>query len=161
MFIPKPPRPRVLKTENPFYIWGDTVDRLDEDTYLVDHGSVTSCDCAKKGWLVSARQARVTVGDKLVAHHAVFRLFGIPIFYFPFLVDSIAREPRQTGFLLPHIGNSSQKGYIVGDGFFWAINPSADLMLGLRTTASVDLHNAENFAPSPARTRTSPWSTSA
>ena len=31
------PRPRVLKTENPFYIWGQTVDRLDEDTYLVDN----------------------------------------------------------------------------------------------------------------------------
>ena len=31
-----PTRPRVLKTENPFYIWGETVDRLDEDTYSGD-----------------------------------------------------------------------------------------------------------------------------
>jgi LPS-assembly protein len=145
-----PPRPRVLKTENPFYIWGDTVDRLDEDTYLVDHGSVTSCDCAKKGWLVSARKARVTVGDKLVAHHAVFRLFGIPIFYFPFLVDSIAREPRQTGFLLPHIGNSSQKGYIVGDGFFWAINPSADLMFGVEDYSKRGLAQRGEFRAKPS-----------
>ena len=144
------PRPRVLKTENPFYIWGDTVDRLDEDTYLVDHGRMTTCECAKKGWLLSAREARVSVGDKLVAHDAVFRLFGIPIFYFPFMVDSIAREPRQTGILLPHIGNSTQKGYIVGDGFFWAINPSADLMFGVEEYSKRGLAERGEFRAKPS-----------
>ena len=144
------PRPRVLKTENPFYIWGETVDRLDEDTYLVDHGRMTSCECAKKGWLLSARQARVTVGDKVVAHDAVFRFLGIPIFYFPIVVDSIAREPRQTGFLLPHVGNSTQKGYIVGDGFFWAINPSADLMFGVEDYSKRGLAERGEFRAKPS-----------
>ena len=125
------PGARVLRTENPFYLSGQRVERLDEDTYEVVHGRLTSCPCAKEGWLLSVGRARVREGDKAVAHDAVFRFFGVPIFYFPFLVDSLAREPRQTGFLLPHIGNSTQKGYIVGEGFFWAINPSTDLMLGL------------------------------
>ena len=145
------PRPRVLKTENPFYIWGETVDRLDEDTYLVDHGRMTTCECAKEGWLLSARQARVTVGDKVVAHDAVFRFLGIPIFYFPIVVDSIAREPRQTGFLLPHVGNSTQKGYIVGDGFFWAINPSADLMLGVEDYSKRGLAERGEFRAKPSQ----------
>jgi len=144
------PRARVLKTENPFYIWGETVDRLDEDTYLVDHGRMTTCECAKDGWLLSARQARVSVGDKLVAHDAVFRFLGIPIFYFPIVVDSIAREPRQTGFLLPHIGNSTQKGYIIGDGFFWAINPSADLMLGVEDYSKRGLAERGEFRAKPS-----------
>jgi len=145
-----PPRPRVLKTENPFYIWGKTVDRLDEDTYLVDHARMTSCDCAKDGWLLSARQARVTVDDKAVVHDAVFRFLGIPILYFPILVDSIAREPRQTGFLLPHIGNSTQKGYIIGEGFFWAINPSADLMLGVEDYSKRGLAERGEFRAKPS-----------
>ena len=144
------PRARVLRTENPFYIWGDTVERLDEDTYLVNHGSMTSCECAKKGWLLSVGQARVKVGDKLVSHHAVFRFLGIPIFYFPIVVDSIAREPRQTGFLLPHIGNSTQKGYIVGDGFFWAINPSADLMFGVEEYSKRGLAQRGEFRAKPS-----------
>ena len=126
-----PPRPRVLKTQNPFYISGETVDRLNEHTYIVNHGTMTSCDCAKTGWQLSVGKARVTPGEKVVAHDAVFRFLGVPIFYFPIVADSLAKEPRQTGFLLPHIGNSSQKGYILGDGFFWAINPSADLMVGV------------------------------
>jgi LPS-assembly protein len=146
-----PVRPRVLKTENPFYIWGETVDRLDEDNYVVHHGSMTSCDCAKEGWLLSARQARVKVDDKLVGHDAVFRFLGIPIFYFPIVVDSLAREPRQTGFLLPHIGNSTQKGYIIGDGFFWAINPSTDLMFGLEDYSKRGLAERGEFRAKPSQ----------
>lgn len=145
------PPARVLRTENPFYIWGETVDRLDEDTYLVSNGRMTTCDCAKKGWLLSTRQARVMVGDKLVAHDAVFRLFGVPIFYFPIVADSIAREPRQTGFLLPHIGNSTQKGYIIGDGFFWAINPSTDLMLGVEDYSKRGLAERGEFRAKPSQ----------
>ena len=145
------PRARVLRTESPFYIWGNTVDRLDEDTYLVDHGRMTTCECAKEGWLLSARQARVAVGDKLVAHDAIFRFLGIPIFYFPIVVDSIAREPRQTGFLLPNMGNSSQKGFIVGDGFFWAINPSADLMFGVEEYSKRGLAERGEFRAKPSQ----------
>jgi LPS-assembly protein len=144
------PRARVLRTENPFYIWGETVDRLDEDTYLVDHGSMTTCECAKHGWLISSGRARITVGDKAVAHDAVFRFLGIPIFYFPIVADSIAREPRQTGFLLPHMGNSSQKGLIVGDGFFWAINPSADLLFGLEEYSKRGLAERGEFRIKPS-----------
>jgi LPS-assembly protein len=67
----------------------------------------------------------------VVTHGAVMRMLRVPVFYTPFLVNSIARNGRQSGFLLPHIGNSSQKGFILGGGFFWAINPSADLLVGV------------------------------
>lgn len=144
-----PARPRVLKTQNPFYITAETVDRLDEDNYVVNNGSMTTCDCAKTGWSLSARQAHVTVDKKLVAHDAVFRFLGIPIFYFPFVVDSLAREPRQTGFLLPHVGNSTQKGYIIGDGFFWAINTSTDLMFGLEDYSKRGLAERAQFRAKP------------
>jgi LPS-assembly protein len=144
-------RPRVLKTENPFYIRGDTVDRLGEDTYQVAHGRMTSCECENKGWSVAARKARVTVGDKAVAHDAVVRFLGVPVFYFPLMVESIAREPRQTGFLLPHVGNSSQKGYILGEGFFWAINPSADLMFGLEDYSKRGLAQRAEFRAKPSQ----------
>ncbi|MBZ5563905.1 MAG: LPS assembly protein LptD [Acidobacteriia bacterium] len=124
-------RPRMLTTENPLYIRAARVDRLDEDTYTVEGGRMTTCECEKKGWSVSARRARVQIDDKLVTRDAIFRLLGIPLFYCPYLLNSIARRPRQTGLLLPHIGNSTQKGFIVGAGFFWAINPSTDLLLGV------------------------------
>ncbi len=125
------PRPRMLMTENPFYVRAEKVERVDESTYLVEHGRLSSCEDEKKGWSIGVREARVELGDKAVSRSDVFRLLNVPVFYAPALVTSITHNPRQTGFLIPQIGNSSQKGYIIGDGFFWAINPSLDLQVGL------------------------------
>ena len=76
-------RPHVLRTENPFYIWGEKIDRLDEDTYVWTTARMTTCECAKKGWQLSVGEARIKVDDKAMAHDAVFRFLGIPIFIFP------------------------------------------------------------------------------
>lgn len=128
---PPPAHQRMLITPSPFYVQAREVDRLDSNTFTAQGARISSCQCEDKGWSVSAARARLKVDDKVVSHHAAFRLLRVPLFYFPALVHSIAHEPRQTGFLLPHVGNSSQKGVIVGDGFYWAISPSADLTLGL------------------------------
>ena len=144
-------RPRVLKTENPFYFRAARIDRLSEDTYTFEHGSATTCDCADKGWSVSVRKGRVVVDDKLVTHGALFRLLRMPLFYSPFTVNSIARQPRQTGFLLPHIGTSSQKGFIVGEGFFWAINPSADLLVGIENFSKRGVAQRGQFRARPSQ----------
>lgn len=122
---------KILVTENPFYIRADKVERLDENTYSVTKGHLTTCECEKKGWSVSVNKAMVQIDDRVVSHGGMLRLLRVPVFYSPYLVNSIARRPRHTGFLLPHIGNSSLKGLIIGDGFYWAINPSADLMGGV------------------------------
>jgi LPS-assembly protein len=124
-------RSKVLYTENPFYIQGEEIERLDESTYTVKHGRFTTCDCEAKGWSFSASEAKVELDDKAMARGSVIRFLGVPVFYLPFMGTSIARKPRHTGFLLPHIGTSSQKGTVVGAGFFWAISPSMDLLLGL------------------------------
>jgi len=125
------PRARMLLTENPFYVRAARVERRSESLYFVERAHMTTCECEEKGWSISARRARLEVDNKVVTQGAVFRLLQIPVFYSPTTVNSIARRPRQTGFLLPHVGTSSQKGFIIGGGFFWAINPSADLLVGL------------------------------
>jgi LPS-assembly protein len=124
-------RSRVLYTENPFYIQGEEVERLDENTYTVKHGRFTNCDCEAKGWSFSASKAKVELDDKAIARGSIIRFLDVPLFYLPFVATDISRKPRHTGFLLPHIGTSSQKGTVVGAGFFWAITPSMDLLLGL------------------------------
>jgi LPS-assembly protein len=146
------PRARLLVTENPFYVRAAKVERLDEDSYTVTHGRLTTCECEKKGWSVATRRAQVEVENRVVSRGSVFRLLRVPVFYSPFLVNSIARRPRQTGFLLPHVGNSSQKGFIVGEGFFWAINPSADLLVGLENYSVRGLARRGQFRARPSET---------
>ncbi len=145
-------RARMLITENPFYVRARKVERRDESTYVVEGGRLTTCECEKKGWTIGARRARVEVGNKVVSRDSVLRLFQVPVFYTPYSVNSIARLPRQTGFLLPHVGNSTQKGVIVGGGFFWAINPSADLLLGLENYSVRGLARSGRFRATPNAT---------
>ncbi len=146
------PRPRILLTENPFYMQARKVERLDESTYAVEGGRLSTCECEDKGWSVATQRARVDVGDKVVSHGDVFRLLRVPLFYSPVLINALARNSRQTGFLLPHIGNSSQKGFIVAGGFFWAINPSADLLLGLENFSRRGIGRNGQFRARPSST---------
>jgi LPS-assembly protein len=59
-------------------------------------------------------------------HNPLLKLKSVPIFYAPFLYYPIDEQGRATGFLLPQIGNSSLKGFIFNEAFFWAINRSSD-----------------------------------
>ena len=121
----------VMETESPFFVQAKIVQRLNELSYKITDGRVTTCECEKTGWSISTSSATVKVGDKVIAHNNVFRFLRVPVLYTPVVVDSIAPRPRQSGFLLPNVGNSSQKGFTFGDGFYWAINRSADLTLGV------------------------------
>lgn len=130
-------RTRVsVPMSNAFYIQAREVERNGPDTYSILDGRISSCEKERFGWWLDVHSAQVTLGGKAVSHGDVFHFLGMPMFYAPVLVHSAAREPRQTGFLLPEIGNSTQKGRIIGDAFYWAINRSADLMVGAQDYSS-------------------------
>lgn len=146
------PRRQMLLTENPFYVRARRVERRSESTFVVDGARMTTCECDQPGWSLSARRARIEVGDKVVTQNAVFRLLHMPLFYLPATINSIAPRPRHTGFLLPHVGNSSQKGFIVGGGYFWAINPSADLLVGVENYSIRGVARSGRFRAQPSAT---------
>jgi LPS-assembly protein len=129
---PPPSRKRILTTENPFYVKAKRLDRLDESTYRVKRAQVSSCTNEHLGWSISARSALVEVGDKVVSKGAMFRFLRVPLFYAPVLVNAIGDEPRRAGFLMPQIGQSGQKGFILGEGFFWPITRSMDVLVGVQ-----------------------------
>lgn len=121
----------VLTTSNPFIFMGKEVEQQGRDKLIVRGGSVTSCKLPKPKWTFSAGEVVVVPGENARMYNSTFHLFGLPLFYLPFLEHPVGRLPRQTGFLLPHIGNSTTKGFIIGDALYWAINRSMDATLGL------------------------------
>jgi LPS-assembly protein len=146
------PRARMLSSGSPFYFHGRRVQRLDERTYIVDHGRVTTCECEDKGWTISAQRANVDVGNKVVSHGAIFRFLRLPIFYSPVLINSIGEHPRRAGILLPQIGNSGQKGFTFGDGVFLPLNRSSDLSLGVMDYTRRGLGGVGRFRMVPSST---------
>lgn len=140
----------VIETQNPFYVQARIVERLNELSYKITDGRVTTCPCESTGWSISTRSASVKVGDKVIARNNMFHFLRVPVLYAPVLVDSISPRPRQSGFLLPTIGNSSQKGFTIGDGFYWAMNRSADLTLGAVDYAKRGIGGIGEFRARPS-----------
>jgi LPS-assembly protein len=112
------------------FVEGKKIERLDDKTYRVDGGGTfTSCAQPNPRWTFSASSARIEVNDKIVAKNAVFKIKSVPILYLPVVYYPIRDDQRSTGFLFPHVGNSSTKGFNVGAGFFWAMGRSFDQTL--------------------------------
>ncbi|MBZ5628876.1 MAG: LPS assembly protein LptD [Acidobacteriia bacterium] len=120
----------LLTSSNPFFFSGALVEKDGPDHFVVHHGVVTSCELPHPKWTFEAQRITVDVGEEARMYHSTFRLGGVPIFYFPYVRHPVDKLGRQTGFLIPTIGQSSSKGTILGDAIYWAISPSMDATLG-------------------------------
>jgi LPS-assembly protein len=60
---------------------------------------------------------------------AFFELFGVPVIYLPYFSHSDPEAPRESGFLLPGVGHSSDLGYFLEVPYYFALDPSYDLVL--------------------------------
>ena len=120
----------VLTSSAPFAFTGKMVEKTSSDHYLVYGGTVTTCKLPHPNWRFNARKVVVDVGGNASIYHSSFLLHGFPVFYFPYATHPVEREARQTGFLIPTAGQSSVKGTVFGEGFYWAVNRSMDANVG-------------------------------
>jgi LPS-assembly protein len=120
----------LLTSSNPFAFSGKLVEKSGKNRIIVHQGMVTSCSIEDPKWVFRAEKVDVVLGQSAKLYHSTFRLAKIPIFYFPFATLPVERVNRQSGFLIPSIGQSSRKGTILGESFYWAISRSIDLTLG-------------------------------
>jgi LPS-assembly protein len=108
------------------FVEARTIHRLDADTYRIEGGKFTSCYQPNPRWSFQASSAKVEVDDKIIAKNVVFKVKEVPAFYMPIFMYPIQEDQRSTGFLFPHFGTSSARGFNIGDGFFWAMGRSFD-----------------------------------
>ena len=120
----------VLTTTNPFAFTGKIVEKQGPNHYLVRQGSVTTCELPHPKWQFNAGRIFVDADGSAKIYNSDFRLMGVPVFYFPFVTHPVQKERRQSGLLIPSVGNSSTKGYIAGESLYWAFNRSSDATVG-------------------------------
>jgi LPS-assembly protein len=118
--IKRQPNDAVLLTENPLYFEARTVERFAGDLYLVHRAWITICDPSHPKWQFYAPDARIHVDHTVALVNANFRLFRVPLIWLPYATAPAGRKVRQSGFLIPDIGQSSRKGFILGDAFYLA-----------------------------------------
>jgi len=110
----------VLVSQNPFLFSAREVRRIGEQTYQIYNAWVTVCPADRPTWKFYTRRATIRIEKNARMHDANFRLLGVPILYLPFASVPVGQHLRQSGFLIPEIGQSTLKGFIFGDAFYWA-----------------------------------------
>ena len=141
----------LLTTSNPFAFTGKWVEKVSAQRLIVHHGTVTSCQMPKPKWTFNAARAVIDIGGEAKIFNGTFRVKGVPGLYFPFATHPVERVGRQTGFLTPSIGQSTVKGTVLADSFFWAINRSTDATLGAQYYSSRGIAQLGTFRARPTR----------
>jgi LPS-assembly protein len=119
----------VYSTANPFLFSGRVLIQIGEGSYRIVDGSMTNCRLPKPDWRLLSRSIELT-NSEASTRNSIFEFLGIPLFYLPYLRHPSEDTARESGFLIPVLSNSSIKGFIVGEQFYWVINRSMDMIVG-------------------------------
>ncbi len=123
------PMPTLLLSPNPLYFEAEEADRVDENTYHVRKAWLTVCDPNRPTWKFYAPEATVELRKSVHLENGNFRLFSVPVLYLPYATFP-AEKQRNSGFLIPEPGESSSKGYVFGDSYYWAPTDWMDATIG-------------------------------
>ena len=119
----------VYSTPNPFLFSGRVLLQTGERNYRIIDGTMTNCKLPKPDWQLISRAIQLA-NEKASASNTWFKVLGLPILYIPYLRHPVDETGRETGLLIPVVSNSSIKGFIVGEQFYWVINRSMDMVVG-------------------------------
>ncbi|MBI5213856.1 MAG: LPS-assembly protein LptD [Nitrospirae bacterium] len=111
-----------------YWLNGENMRKIKEDHYYATVATFTTCDSdesSKPDWCFKGSDVDIVVGKKFTARDVTYQIKGVPVLYSPYAWAPVKTE-RETGFLFPMIGNSSQKGFQFSPAFFWAIDDNKD-----------------------------------
>jgi LPS-assembly protein len=106
--------------------YGDTLEKVSNDTYVITNGGFTSCVQASPRWQMTSGSLRLRVDHYALLRNMMLKVKGVPALYLPYMYYPLSSDGRSTGFLMPSYGSSTLKGHTISNAFFWAINRSQD-----------------------------------
>ena len=116
----------------------ESIERKDNNVYSFRKAKITSCTQPNPRWRFSCSKANFKKDDYIEMWGAVFAIKKVPIFYLPYLRYPLDKE-RSTGFLMPQLGYTGQKGFTFTQSFFWAMKRNMD------ATLNVDYYSAKGI----------------
>ncbi|NMC73697.1 MAG: LPS-assembly protein LptD [Geobacteraceae bacterium] len=126
---------RLFVHQGNFRVTGRKLLKTGPDDYRIEGGSFTTCDGDVPSWKFSAAELDVTREEYAVGRHALFYIKDIPLLYLPYIVYPV-KETRQSGFLLPRIGNSTKKGFFLELPYYLVVSPSREATIYLDVMTS-------------------------
>jgi LPS-assembly protein len=116
-------------TDREFFISGRTIIKTGKDTYRVESGAATTCQPKNPKWILSTSRTDIRVDGTARMHHTVFKIKGLPVFYFPYVIFPLEKKQRSSGFIPFHTGSSTSKGRVFSEGYYQTLGKSADALI--------------------------------
>ncbi len=123
---------------------GDYIERINEDTYIADNSTFTTCTDCPEMWSISGRRIKATIGGYAHIKRPVLRVLDFPIFALPALIIPL-KNKRQTGLLTPGLEQSSINGFSITQPFFWNISPHQDSTTSLKIYDSKGIKTLQEY----------------
>lgn len=120
----------ILVMKENYHITGDTLERVNENEFVVAKGTLTTCDAATPAWMVTADSMDVKMDRYVTAKNVVLRIKNFPVLYSPYAWFPLLK-PRTSGFLIPSAGYSTKQGFRFFESYYWAPLDNFDTTLSL------------------------------
>jgi len=102
------------------------------DALTLESVRYTTCPPGQDDWYLRASELTLDKSSETgTAWNASITFMHVPIFYSPYLTFPIT-DARKTGFLAPHVGQSSNLGFFLGVPYYFNLAPNYDDTLTLR-----------------------------
>ncbi len=137
-------RNTIYTNGNPFLFTGKRVEKRGPGQFDLYDGTVTSCQLPRPDWQLVSHHFAISDG-KATATRTTFRLFNLPLVFLPYVTHPTREGERQAGFLIPIVGNSSKKGFVLGEEIYMPLGRSADLTVGAQYFSSRGWQQAASF----------------
>ena len=108
--------------------------RFDRKNNRDDFESVTWTTCPRlhPAWHIKAHTLMLDHNrERGIARDMTLRIGKIPVFYLPYFSFPIS-SARQSGFLIPSVGSSEERGFEVSIPYYWNIAPNQDATFTFR-----------------------------
>lgn len=123
-----------IQTADNTRIAAESAERRDGEVTEFDNGVYTACKaCAENPqkppfWSIRAAKVVVNNAKKTIEYEEpTFEFFGKPVIRLSHFSHADPAIKRKSGFLIPQIRDSEQKGFSYGQGYFFNLAPNYDL----------------------------------
>lgn len=79
---------------HPYYAWGESISRVDEDHFVMENGYLTTSDYDDPGYRITSDRIDIIINDEAIARRSKFKVGKVPFLYIPKYSHDLKQKPR-------------------------------------------------------------------
>ena len=124
--------PVISQLADKTWIGADSITHENDKSTVFESARYTPCDCDFMGgetpvWEINTSSTEHNAESKIIQHHnVIMKVYGIPIFYLPYLSQPDWTVARHSGLLAPTVSFSSDSGTNYAQPYYWVTGETHD-----------------------------------